>query len=281
MDYTDVVYREEDVTPPHQKTMLDACKTGNRCELERLFLDHNVTKGDERVPYLKPPQTGAPPTGILFAVAIRHGQRSILEFLQSVYPKVDLAEHIIVNAFLEIPDVALLRLVHAQSPHICSFDFNSRGISFLTEAFQRGPEHTPLIHFLIDHGKITPARDTMGRTSAILRALMARHRQPVGVFEKMVAKTSEWVSRGDVDLAIKLKRADVLRVCFRSGKIEREEEMDEWDDKRLLGWAQLTRDEEVVAVVEGYIQEQKLKRGWVKVERVVTPVGAAQSKEGV
>ena len=277
MDYTNVVSNEEDVTVPHQRAMLDACKAGKRSALETLFQEHNVRKGDDGVPYLKPPPTGAPPTNILFATAIRHGQKSILEFLQSIYPRVDLAGHIIVNAFLERPDVAMLRLVHSQSRHICSFNFNSRGNSFLTEAFQRGPDHTPLIHFLLDHGNITPAREIMGFRPPLIQAL--QHQQPVEIIEKIVSKTH--VSNSDIDEAIRLKRADALRVIFTRGKIEREDVTDEGHDKRLLGWAQLTKDEEVVGVVEGYIQQRKLKRGWVKVERVAMPVGAVQSKDTV
>jgi hypothetical protein len=139
------------------------------------------------VPYYHPPQIGAPPTGILFATAIRHGQRSILEFLQSIYPRVDLAESVIVRAILARPDIAMLQLVHSQSPRICSFLFNSHGDCFLTVAFKGGLDNAPLVHFLLDHGEFPQEYDIHGCRPPLLRAI--QHQQPIEVIEKMVSRT--------------------------------------------------------------------------------------------
>jgi hypothetical protein len=248
-DYTGLVWREDDVVVPHQRAMLEASKEGKRFELERLFQEHNVKKGDERVPYNKPLQTGAPPTGILFATAIRYGQRSILEFLQSIYSKVNLADSQVVDAFLENPDIAMLQLVYSQSPRICSFVFNSRGDTFLTRAFRGGQDYAPLIHFLLDRGEL---HDVHGCSTPLLQAL--RLQQPTEVIEKMVSKSP--ISHVLIHEAIRLGRADALRLIFTQNRISCEVVLNE----RLLGWVQLTKDKDTVDAVEAYIQQWKLRR---------------------
>jgi hypothetical protein len=138
--------------PPHQKAMVEACKAGRLAELQKLFNEHDIKTGDDLVTLYNVTERGVPRTEQPLAAAILHDQRSVVQYLHSVFSRFDLRNAYIVKALTERMDIEMFRLVYSYFPPIVNFMFDDHMTTVLGKACEGGPQCAPLMRFLLDHG---------------------------------------------------------------------------------------------------------------------------------
>ncbi|EXJ60017.1 hypothetical protein A1O7_04165 [Cladophialophora yegresii CBS 114405] len=236
---------------PHQEAMEEACKAGQVAELQKLFNEHDVKEGDDPIPYWHATPQGAPATDTLFAAAISHKQQSIVQYLRSVYPKLDFSIPTIIGALTATPDLDMLKLIYSYSPRIVNFGFDDHVTTFLSKACEGGPQNAPFVNFLLDHGAMADdfGSYTYQFGAELLPAL--QHDQPTHIIKKMIPRTSRLPF--PIDVAISRKRVDILELLLNEEEKRGKRSRDGIYEQALLHHAHETEDKTVIALVERFV----------------------------
>ncbi|EXJ75465.1 uncharacterized protein A1O5_02161 [Cladophialophora psammophila CBS 110553] len=215
------------ILSPHQEAMVEACKTGQLAQLQRLFEEHHVKQGHEIIWYNDTKGEGAPTTATLFEAAISHGQQSNVRCLRSIYPDFDFREP--------------------------CFGFDDHMTSMLSLAIEEGPQNAPFILFLLDHGAMSLDNGsyTYHLGCELLPAIT--NDQPIGVIKRMVPLTA-CLSFPKMT-AINRKRTDALEAFLDEEQKRIRGTQSSEDLESTLQSVKSTGDKELIAVVERHIHK--------------------------
>lgn len=76
----------------------------------------------------------------LFVTAILHGHVPIVQYLLSIHPEENFRLQLIAQAFIEHPNMEIIKIVHAHQPNIVTMGFDYLR-TFLTEACRGGQDN--------------------------------------------------------------------------------------------------------------------------------------------
>ncbi|KAJ9607171.1 hypothetical protein H2200_008243 [Cladophialophora chaetospira] len=222
-----------DVLSPHQEqeAILEACKSGQLIELQRLLHEYGVKHQEKPYPYLRPYPRN--PT----------------------YPW----SHELVLALGERPDLNVLKLLYSYYPGLIHTVLDERQTSLLSMACEGGPKNADFIHFLLDHGADPSSEGYPLRFIGGDINIALDHNQPGDIIRKMAPKTIYLFI--PIIKALELKRVDVLDLLLqydilRSTRGERSC-MPSKGESRLMKEAQETKDKKVIAVVDRYFRRRE------------------------
>ncbi|KIX06949.1 uncharacterized protein Z518_04925 [Rhinocladiella mackenziei CBS 650.93] len=241
------------ILSPHQEAMIEACKTGQLAQLQRLFEEHHVKQGHEIIWYKDTKGEGAPTTAMLFEAAISHGQQSTVRYLRSIYPAFDFREPWSVRTLAKTRDLDMLKLIYSYSPDVVSFGFDDHMTSMLSLAIEEGPQNAPFILFLLDHGAMSLDNGsyTYHLGCELLPAMT--NDQPIEVIKRTVPLTAS-LSFPKMT-AINRKRADALEVFLNEEQKRMRGTQSSEDLESTLQSVKSTGDKELIAVVERHIHK--------------------------
>lgn len=193
-----------------------------------------------------------PPSYDFLRAAISHKKSSLLEYLLTFFPYVDLTRDVLLEAALQNPDLDTFRVIHSHNRGVVSHEYDYvRNI--LMEACSGG---NPLIpSYLLDHGA-NPEYGGLGGHGGPLESAV-QHGQPIQIIKKMV-EYGAYIREHHQYLALYLRRLDVLEFLLTSGS---------YDPRgKLLEHARETGDKTIIALVEKRAKnltrhEQKLASG--------------------
>jgi hypothetical protein len=238
----------------HQKAMIAACESGDLPALQQLFETHSVKRGDPPIQRYAP-ESGAPATWRLITAAVAHQHPSVVNFLLSTYPKVNIRHGTIVRAVLDDPDVETLEILQSHlDPHsrpylgpssIATFEWDDHCNTFLTEACRISEDW--LIYYLLDHG----ANPSLGWFhGGALHVAMVSSRS-IKVIQKLFEKGAR-INLVTIGTAINHQRVDVLKLLFTDSKLSDQVDSAIKEPQKLLEDARKKDNEEVIALIKGY-----------------------------
>ena len=138
----------------NQQAIIEACETGNVVELQQLLQTCDTKERSAPIAPKcgepKPPFSTLLPVWELITVAVRHARSSILALLLKTNPTIDLHRQSILDAALANPDLETFKLLHAHSPSIVNYEFDSLNTSLLMESCRGGNPLLP--NYLLDNG---------------------------------------------------------------------------------------------------------------------------------
>ena len=249
---------EVKLTPADQEAMVRACNAGRLDDLQTLFDKHGIKNGSQAILYFEETPESPPITSNLFAAAISHGHQSIVRYLYSIYPILDISDGAVAEALLEPPlNVEMLKLVCSYSPEIVHFEYDDHMTSLLSKACEDGADNAPFIHVLLDHGALNNGMQnsyTYRFGAALLPAL--EFDQPIDIISKMVPKTRYLAFA--IRSALMRKRADALEVLLNEERTRDQASSTSLSEARswLVG-AEQTGDEDAIDVLERYIKSKE------------------------
>lgn len=174
----------------HQRTMMDACASGDVQRLHELFNQNGVKRGDPPVEWrllqypkmiATVPASGPPSASQMVNTAVANQQPSILALLLTTYPSLSVQDDCILNAACANPDLDVFKMLHSRYPGIINHEEYSGFSTALIEACHSG---NPLIpNYLLDHGA-NPELGGLRGMAALYSAVIAG--QPVTLIAKMV-----------------------------------------------------------------------------------------------
>ncbi|KAL8726755.1 MAG: hypothetical protein Q9181_005934 [Wetmoreana brouardii] len=169
----------------NQQAMIEACESGNFSGLQQLLQACDVKERSAPVAPKygepEPPPSAPPPTWKLITAAVRHARPSILALLLKTYPTVDLHRQSILDAALANPHLETFKLLHAHSPSIVNYEFESLNTSLLMESCRGGNPLLP--NYLLDNGA-DPNEGGFPGAGPLFYAV--QFDQPIEVVKKMV-----------------------------------------------------------------------------------------------
>ncbi|KAJ2985384.1 hypothetical protein NUW58_g5559 [Xylaria curta] len=217
-----------------QKSMLDACSSGDVGLLGQLFVKHGIRQGSKSVSVKSatassfgtaPEEIAQPtllPTHELLERAVVARQVDIVQFILSTYPSLSLngVHEAFVRAVLKNPDAEVLRLLCNRDRTFANFSMDCGLRTFLTDACALPPpQAVPILHVLLDNG--ANVHDGWGPGGGALYAAIIGQ-QPREIVEKILSKMDNVSSRaivpairqGDVDIVGALLEHDHCRSSF-------------------------------------------------------------------
>lgn len=218
MSNTSYRYSFENKLAPHNKAILQACRTGDLARLIQLFQDHN-TRPEPRASWREDPN-GPPNTRILLDQAVVYQHAHIVRYLLSISPfEKKLATKSTVRALVETQNLEIAEVLRTRAPEIVNMELGHFD-TFLSAACRGGDgcnhdnlpgdDSLPLIHYLLDNGA-DPSEGSWGGCGSIPAAIdFAR---PLEVIEKMIEKGGV-VNLLAFSSAVRNRRIDALQLFF-------------------------------------------------------------------
>lgn len=233
-------------SPNIQKAMIEACESGDVPKLQQLLQACDVRDGDPPVdpkygepdPLLSAP----PPTWKLVTAAVDHGQSPIVALILKTYPTVDLNRQSVLEAALAKPHLETFKLLHAHSPSIVNYEFDSQNTSLLMETCRSG--HPLLPNYLLDNGA-DPNEGGFPGAGPLFYAV--KFEQPMGVIVKMVDRGA-LVTSAVLNEAIRKQRTAILEFLLKRGGLKNPE--------RVLEYAHETGNKEIITLIQGQAEKQ-------------------------
>lgn len=183
-----------------QQAMVEACESGQVPRLQQLLQAYDIEEHSAPITPKygepEPPPSAPPPTWKLITAAVRNARSSILALLLKTYPTVNLHHESILDAALANPDLETFKLLHAHSPSIVNYGFDSLNTSLLMESCRGGNPLLP--NYLLDNGA-DPNEGGFPGAGPLFYAV--QFDQPVEFVRKMV-------DRGAVVTKVVLKEAN-------------------------------------------------------------------------
>ena len=238
---------------PHQEAMIEACKTGQLAQLQRLFEEHHVKQGHEMVWYRDTKGKGAPATFMLFEAAISRGQQSTVRYLRWIYPDFDFSDPWSVRALAKTRNLDMLKLIYFYSPDVVSFGFGDHMTSMLSLAIEEGPQNAPFILFLLDHGAMTLDSGACDYHFGCEVFPALTNDQPIEVIKRMVPLTAQLLFPKTI--AIERKRADALEVILNEEQKRMQGTHSSEDLASMLQSVKSKGDKDLIAVVQRHIHK--------------------------
>ncbi len=230
----------------NQKAMIEACESGDVPGLQQLLQTCHVRDGDAPVDPKygepDPPQSAPPPTWKLITAAVGHGQSPIVALLLKTYPTVDLNRQSILEAALAKPHLETFKLLHAHSPSIIDYGFDSQNTSLLMETCRGG--HPLLPNYLLDNGA-DPNEGGFPGAGPLFYAV--KFEQPLSIIVKMVDRGA-LVTNAVLTEAIRKQRTTILEFLLKRGGLK--------DPQRALESAHETGNKEIISLIEGKAEKQ-------------------------
>jgi len=165
--------------------MIQACESGEVHRVQQLLLTCDVKEGSApvapRYGEPDPPLPAPPPTWRLIVAAVRHARSSTLALILKTYPTANLHRQDILDAAVANPNLETFKLLHAYSPSIVNFEFDSRNTSVLMESCRGGNPLLP--NYLLDNGA-DPNEGGFPGAGPLFYAV--QFSQPLEVVKKMV-----------------------------------------------------------------------------------------------
>ena len=229
----------------NQKAMFEACESGDVPGLQQLLRACHVRDGDAPVDPKygepDPPQSAPPPTWKLLTAAIGHGQFPIVTLLLKTYPTVDLNRQSILEATLAKPHLETFKLLHAHSPSIIDFEFDSQNTSLLMETCRGG--HPMLPNYLLDNGA-DPNEGGFPGVGPLFYAV--KFEQPLKIIVKMVDRGA-LVTNAVLTEAIRKQRTTIIEFLLKRGGLK--------DSQRALESAHETGNKEIITLIAGQAEK--------------------------
>lgn len=226
--------------------MIEACEFGNVPRLQQLLQTCDVSDGDAPVDPKygepDPPHSAPPPTWKLVTAAVGHGQSSIVALLIKTYPAVNLNRQSILEAALAKPHLETFKLLHAHSPSIVNYEFDSLNTSLLMETCRSG--HPLLPDYLLDNGA-DPNEGGFPGAGPLFYAV--QFGQPLGVVVKMVNRGA-LVTNAVLIEAIRKQRTTVLEFLLKRGGLK--------DSQRALECAYETGNMEIITLIQRQAEKE-------------------------
>ena len=223
-----------------QKAMIEACESGDVSSLQNFLEACHVRAGDAPVDPKygepDPPQSSPPPTWKLITAAVGHGQSSIVALILKTYPAVDLNRQSILEAAIAKPHLDTFKLLHAHSPSLVEYEFDSQNSSLLMEACRGGSPLLP--NYLLDNGA-DPNEGGFPGAGPLFYAV--QFEQPLSIIVKMVDRGA-LVTNAVLTEAIRKQQAPILEFLLMRGGLK--------DRQGALESARETGDKEITALVE-------------------------------
>lgn len=229
-----------------QKAMIEACESGNVPKLQQLLRACEIKDGsppvDPKYGEPDPLPSAPPPTWKLVAAAVGHGQSSIVALVLKTYPTVDLNRQSILEAALSKPHLETFKLLHAHSPSIVNYEFDSLNTSLLMEACRGGNPLLP--NYLLDSGA-DPNEGGFPGAGPLLYAV--KFEQPLEIVVKMVDRGA-LVTNAVLNEVIQKQRTATLEFLLKRSGLK--------DPQRSLDWAHEKGNKEIIALIQGQAEKQ-------------------------
>ena len=230
----------------NQKAMIEACESGDVSRLQQLLQACDVRDGDAPVDpkYNEPdpPQLAPPATWKLITAAVGNGQSTIVALILKTYPNVALNRQSILEAALAKPHLDTFKLLHAHSPSIVNYGFDSLNTSLLMETCRSGDPLLP--NYLLDNGA-DPNEGGFPGAGPLFYAV--KFEQPLAIIVKMVDRGSS-VTNAVVKEAIRKQRTAILEFLLNRGGLK--------DPQRALEWAHETGNKEIITLIQGQAEKE-------------------------
>ncbi|MDI1493482.1 MAG: hypothetical protein OHK93_005272 [Ramalina farinacea] len=200
-----------------QRSILQACASGNILRLKHLFNQIGVRAGDQPVePQWLPhhrkivpvPASGPPPTSAMIYQVVRHAQASTLALLLATYPHAQVADALVLATAFAHPDFPTFKLLYEHDPTIARFDGFPHYTTSLMQACRRGGGDPLIPAFLLDHHADPAATAGPHHEDSALAAAI-EHDQPLWLIEKTV-RAGGVVDSSALLAAIRAQRFQVL-----------------------------------------------------------------------
>ena len=226
--------------------MIEACESGNAPRLQQLLQACDVRDGDAPVDpkYNEPdpPQSAPPATWKLITAAVGHGQSPIVALILKTYPTVTLNRQSILEAALAKPHLETFKLLHAHSPSIVDYGFDSLNTSLLMEACRSGD--TLLPNYLLDNGA-DPNEGGFPGAGPLFYAV--KFEQPLEIIVKMVDRGAS-VTNVVLKEAIRKQRTAILEFLLKQVGLR--------DPQRAFEWAHETGNKEIITLIQGQAKRE-------------------------
>lgn len=234
-----------------EKSMLDACRSGDLPMLHQLLTSNQQPSNDEFTNSREFRTT----LHELLEVAATYRQVAIIKYLLETYRIISLSQQFtLVQAILDNPDAEIVTALCIYDPNFSNFNIDYFRC-IITEACSRPPARIgPVLHVLMDYG--ADLNDGYGPGGGALYAAILGD-QPKEIVEKMVEKGAI-VSFRVVYLAVEKRRVDVLDGLLRSSG-------DNVKSEELFEKAKSTGDKEIIKMVGKFLKRRMGKDKWWKV----------------
>ena len=227
--------------------MIEACESGDVPRLPKLLQSCNVKEGyspvEPKYGEPDPPPSDPPATWKMVSSAVLHGHSSILALILKTYPAVKLDRQIILEAALSNPQLETFKLLHAHSPTIVDYEFDSLNTSLLMEACRNGDPLLPA--YLLDKGADANEGGFPGRGPLFYAVTFE---QPLDVIVKMLDRGAI-VTNAVVNSAIEKQRYDLIELLLQRGRLK--------DLKVAIENAHKAGDKEIIALSQEQLKKQR------------------------